>query len=432
MIYVVFICILTLYLRSKGFGIFAVGEHPVLITLLVKYFVFLIPAIIVTNIDGLDLVVHSSTYGISSESLDLGNLYLLINLFFFVIVFSFFVFCFGKIYLNYEVVPSVHTNGHFKSFVLLLFSLQLAWLTYSLYMGDAKPMLYLLQGDFQQANIAKKDIIEGVAGSKLPIVSYLPKYLFVFAPMFIYYVKHINSSKFYGVLFIVSMLFSVFYFIASGHKAPLLFFMIYFYIFKCALKKSGIATFIRFFIFLLVVGGGGYLISFGFLTEASFGYGLHSLLERIFVGQSQGLYYIIEYIEPSFKYLSSWVPFSSLFFDEVVRADIEVVSIAFPDSQSYSNMNTIFIGEAYSVLGFPGVLFSSLVVWLFVFSVAYYFREKTKSTPLFFVPLSFCFFSNIPIAQGVSYFFLPKELFVCFLFFLFLYFFYARAEKGHF
>ena len=415
-------------LRNVGYGIGNHKEHPALFTLLVKYFVFVLPAMVVTNMD-VPLLLNSSRYGVSSESLYLGNMFLILNLFILLFVIFVFKVVGGRLYLNYYIEPAVHNRFKVYYFTLGLLFLQIFWISYSVFSGDALPLLNILQGDFVQANINKKAIIEGELGSKMPVISYIPKYFFVFVPIFLHYSYVVFGGVKRKTLFVLSLLFSFFYFLASGHKAPLFFFLIYFFFYRRAIlpESAGILKTLLFFMVLAISVVLVYLLSFGYLNESSLEYGVNSLLERVFVGQSQGLYYIIEFIEPNLKYLSSWVPFSSLMFDSVSRADIDVVALVFPDSKSYSNRNTVFIGEAYSVFGSFGVFFSSIYVWVFYFSIAYLFRSLSKKKPLFFVPVCYSVFYNIPITQGASFFFIPKELIVVVFFYLVLYFFYLMC-----
>lgn len=426
-----FLLITIIFFKITKIGLYSSGEnaHPFFLVIYFKLFISCVPVIFLAFNDNIETILSSNDYGVRKDILTEGSFYIIISVIILLFVIFLFRSTFGKLYLNY------HTHDikdfYWTKFSLVLISIQLIWLFTLIIQGDAKPLYYLLSGDALSANSYKAMLIRGEVGSKIPVLSYLPKYLFIFCPLFFYNLK-INDNKF-KIYFYFSFFISLFYFLMSGHKAPIFLFLMFFFFIKYRSSKIKVYKHIPIFILFVISCSYLYLASFNYLDSyGKIEYGISQFLERVFVSQSQGLFYILEYIEPDFTYAYNWIPFSSLFIDNVQTADADVVKLLFPDSQSYVNMNTLFIAEAYSVFGVLGIFFSSFFVWSLILLMAYKFRDFSNRNSFFFVPLSYSFFINLPISQNFSFFISPKEIIVfsAFFYLLYLTFLYLIKKKS--
>lgn len=428
--YLFFITVIFLYLNKLGLHTTGQILHPVFFSIYFKFFISCFSSVIVLNSEEFTTILSSSDYGITAQTLVLGSLLLIVCALLFFVILFFFRGVYGRLYLNY--LYEGKSFSKIKRFMSTLLMLQFFWLFFMVLSGDAKPLLYLISGDVVQANLYKAMIIRGELGSKMPVISYIPKYFFVFTPFFIILACENYREKLLNLFTVGSLLFTSLYFLMSGHKAPIFLFLMFLFLMTSRHYKIRLHIHIPAFVILLSFSLFLYLYSFGFLTsEENINYGISQFLERVFVSQSQGLFYILEYISPDFKYAASWFPFSSVFFDSVTTADSEIVKILFPGSLTYVNMNTIFIAEAFSVFGLFSALASIFYVWIIIFIISYVFRDLTKKSPVFFSSMCYAFFFNLPLSQNFAFFIFPKELIVVSLFFVLLYYYYKHLTKSN-
>ncbi|MEQ5075465.1 O-antigen polymerase [Providencia alcalifaciens] len=424
-----YLIIVTLcFAKLNKLGLCSLGPnaHPFFFAIYFKFFISCVPVVFLLFSSELESILTSKEYGVSYESLVDGVTYIIIC----TIILSFILFIFrilfGRLYLNYNLDNNTVSFSQFAFFLLIL---QISWLILLILSGDAKPIYYLLTNNSIAANDYKAMLIRGEVGSKMPIISYIPKYLFTFCPFFFYLLK--CSRKTSSLYFYISILLSSFYFLMSGHKAPLFIFLLFFILMKY--RKSKIRVHIHIPLLALITFSCAYLflLNFNYLeSPEKLKYGIHQFLERLFISQSQGLFYILEYIQPNVNYSYNWLPFSSIFIDNISTADSDVVRILFPDSQSYVNMNSIFIAEAYSVFGSIGILLSSIWVGIFISFFAYKFRDLSNKDPFFFTPLAYAFFINLPISQNFTFFISPKETLVFIIFFSILHLIFNALKKS--
>jgi len=142
------------------------------------------------------------------------------------------------------------------------------------------------------------------------------------------------------------------------------------------------------------------------------------LLDRPIFGQIQGMYYMYEYYPPSFDTLMSKFLFSSHLASGIaIPPDQYIVEYIYPFSDHVVNVNTYFIGEAWSFGGESGVLFFSLLVGLFLFLYIvfwnFFIAYETELTYL----MALVFFSTLPINQSLQFIIYQKYFLYFMIFF---------------
>ncbi|WP_160317087.1 hypothetical protein, partial [Trabulsiella odontotermitis] len=99
-----------------------------------------------------------------------------------------------------------------------------------------------------------------------------------------------------------------------------------------------------------------------FVTGADISESLTRAVDRFVLGQNQGFYHIINSIKPDEKY---W--FTGFFFVEQFgiipsRADMDVIPYTIYAGSDIVNVNSYYMGEAWSMFGVMGLLFSPVIV----------------------------------------------------------------------
>ncbi len=315
-------------------------------------------------------------------------------------------------------------------FLMLIISVQFIVLFIHLYsLGSNIPLLLLLRGDPASAGEAKKLIITGSIGFfKKPIIGYWLKYYFYFVPLFAYYSSFLFKKNIFKIIFIISIIISLFYFMIDGHKSVPVTFLFIFVIYRSMfVRQSNVKLFFASCSLVSMVFI-YYLASFDLFGRLQ--YGTNRFLQRLFVLQGQGLYYIYEFIEPSFAYVLPLVPFTSIMFPGSRKADAIVMEYLFGPSSSNVNMNSLFIAETYSFSGMFGVIISPFHVWSIIIILSLLLRRFTRKDSLFFIPLAFSVVPHIPFTQNISYFIFPKELVSISILFFILYVIFLRTRKS--
>lgn len=144
------------------------------------------------------------------------------------------------------------------------------------------------------------------------------------------------------------------------------------------------------------------------------------VFERPVYGQIQGMYYMYQYYTPSLGAMFSKFYFSSVFMSEIVPPDVFIVDYVYPNSEHVVNVNSFFLGEAWSFLGRWGVYFFPWVVAIsVVFYMFYFIIFLMKKNPLLGYLMSFVFFSMLPINQSLQLIIYQKFFIYYLLFFIF-------------
>lgn len=121
-------------------------------------------------------------------------------------------------------------------------------------------------------------------------------------------------------------------------------------------------------------------------------------LTRIFTGQSEGLFYIFQYLDPSPAYAWLGIPLGpSLLLPQVDPAAV-VVQILFPGAgDTWLNSNTYLVAHAWAILGDAGIVLAPVFVLLNIVLISLLFRRAIKQSPALYYPLYFWLIVRLPI-----------------------------------
>ncbi len=124
-------------------------------------------------------------------------------------------------------------------------------------------------------------------------------------------------------------------------------------------------------------------------------------LDRPVFGQVQGVYYMYEYYPVSMDAAFSKFYFSTGYNE--MAPDIYIADIIYPDAEHIVNVNTYFIGEAWSFAGLLGVLISpwliclSLMIYMFLSRYVIGYRFAMGYV------MAMIFFATLPVNQSLQF-----------------------------
>lgn len=291
------------------------------------------------------------------------------------------------------------------------------------------PILLLINGyDSMEVNILKAAFLNDKVGVRIPYFDFLIKILFPFSSLFIFNLMYsYTKTNYLKILFIFSLILNIFYFTHDAQKAPFFMFLImlgFLYMYYEGIRKRliilGLITIISLFQFFntLIVSNE---------TDRIFE---NAFFQRLIIGQNWGMYYIDDWINPNIEYIKSAIPLINKFDENhIKRADEELMIMKFGVTDVHVNMNTYYLGEAYSMFGVLGYIISPLIVVLSMVIYILIFLKLYRINYIFFLPVSVIFFFNIPITQAFYPFLFQKEAIIQFLAISILYMIYKFIIK---
>lgn len=286
------------------------------------------------------------------------------------------------------------------------------------------PLIVSFRGDLVAAQILKAQLITGEI-SKLPeFLNQIFRILIPLVPfMAANQVFSQNGSKKHKWTLILSFLAAAVYYTYDLQKAPL--FLFVFGLMFIHAYHRGLRWKILIIIPMLIIallGINAFYFNITNLNDIMFL--IEKVVTRLFIMQNQGMYYIVEHIKPDTEFLKTGAILSSFIFSDLPeRPSSIVMKIMYGYSAANVNMNTYFLGQAYSSAGTIGVILSSLIIGSHLCIYLVIFKKLYKKNIEFFMPLSVVFYLFfIPINQGFNSFLYGRNaiFFIVFGFFVYL------------
>jgi hypothetical protein len=267
---------------------------------------------------------------------------------------------------------------------------------------DNIPILHLFRGDLMRAQVLKAEILTGVIPSNIPYLGILFKLYILFLPAYLCNLLLFTRGR-EGILpvklsilkayFYLSFLITFVYLTHQAHKGPLVLYLLMLFSIKLFYRKFDVK--LLFFVLCTFIV---LILFFYFSYDISNIEGLFQLFfNRAFLSQNFGMYLIYQWVEPDVNSAFHGIPFVKNFMVLSARADeIVMVYLNGGHTDGNVNMNTFFLGEAYSAFGLVGAVIAPfLVVLVLLVTFAFYsFGARINSTiffPLLYIHLFFFF-----------------------------------------
>lgn len=241
-------------------------------------------------------------------------------------------------------------------------------------------------------NIYVKNIIMIVI---TPILSYIA-----------YIYMRTTKEKKWIILFALSFILNIFIKTYDFSKAPLIYYICYFFIIEIMLGKTfKLKKIIPFIIAVIILVVVFYTIVMGYegsLISLSSG-----PLSRVVISQAGALFLHFDAFPNIIDYLDghSFPPFTKIFFGDGeydIRSGREVMELYSPtavENGTAGVLSTAFLGEAYANFGFVGVAIAPIIIGI-IFSAILCIYLKSKKTPLNIILYLECFIIFTTVLQG--------------------------------
>jgi hypothetical protein len=287
------------------------------------------------------------------------------------------------------------------------------------------PLLLVLSGDLLAATEAKIRILTKQTGVTLfgfnYIVRSFPSYIYIASVLV--YVSDKKNKRFRN-LFMVNLFLAAIDSLYDVQKQAIVFLALasfwIFYIqkgnFMALLKGGAIAS---------VLAGSMFVLTLDYSSGQAI---LDDTANRIFLAQTEGMFFIRELIDPAIKYMWLGFPLAGLFGLEQLDPAAEVIPILFPTvGDTWLNSNTYYIAHAWTIFGDWAVLLGPFFVLINIVVVLLVAQPLIKTGSVIYYAVIFWLLIKMPIVNIFTEFLWMKVVldaliniaFVSFLIFLF-------------
>ncbi|GGB60521.1 hypothetical protein [Shewanella inventionis] len=312
--------------------------------------------------------------------------------------------------LKYQFLVSESDFAKLSNVLILVSFLYVLFL---FVLNDSLPIAVLFRDGLVSGYLARVEYQNNMESFRIPYVSDLMdqvvqyQFLFIIVGAKLLNIK-ISKSKLFFSFLLVFLLLAI-----DLQKSPIIIYsLLVIYVFH---SFSG--NFRKLFLLSLMIIPFVVLI-YLVTTEIPIDYILTSISDRLFLGQNQGFYHILNSISPMDKYMWQGFPFSSFFNLEQYRADIDILPKIYDKSEYMSmvNANSFFLGQAWSMYGYLGLLISPWIVGFLISLYVKFFDFLISKNIYLFLPMSFLLIPTLKINQSFTYFLFPKHIIFNFLF----------------
>lgn len=391
--------------------IFGYKAHPLGLFFLIQIFVFSLPGVFFKSF----IDVSSFRYdGINNSTILFIGVIYLYSIFSIMILVPFFLkifkcnsysLYFGNIdnKFNYELISKVY--------ILI----GLLCMLFHIYMIKDVPLIKALSGDIRGAYLARVDMQNNPDDYKIPYVSNLLSIFMLYQFLFTYYLWRIGNKTrlIYLLLSFIIAFYSITYDIQKYKFIILLISLVFMDTaisgkYRSLLFKS---LFIIFALFQLYIWTMPESDNLEFI-----------IMDRIIFAQNQGFYHMINALTPSDKYWSDGFYFVKRLGLIVEKPDVDVVPYIYGYNAPVVNVNSFFLGQAWAMFGYIGLIFSPIIVSLSISLMVKILDFLVSKLSVFTIPFMFMIIPTMKLNQSFSYFLYGKEYLTNMILFLFVLF----------
>ncbi|GKV76993.1 hypothetical protein PEC106568_21670 [Pectobacterium carotovorum subsp. carotovorum] len=377
--------------------------HPIALFFIIQFCIFSLPGVIIISFFGHDSPRY---WGINTDLKFEIGLWYIYSIVIFIIITLFFLKLFNVRFYDKFVSRELNFNSIEKKINIILF-ISILSLGLNLFFSKTPPLFYLIKGDVEMAYSARFDMQTNPQDYYLPYISNFVSLLLTYQFYFICYCYVFSNKKssFFKICLLISFIISAINCLYETQKAPLIYLLLG-GVFIFYLKRQKINKLIISFFTIAIIA----TLLQSFVVDVGFFDAIDSSADRFLLGQNQGFYHIINSVTPDEKY---W--FSGFYFIERLgittsRADVDIVSyLDFYKGTDVVNVNSYYLGEAWSMFGYYGLIFSPFIVAisfsLFIKIIDFLIGVNS----VFFLPYAIYLIPEFRINQSFNYFLYGKE-----------------------
>lgn len=385
--------------------------HPFGLFVFIQFIVISVPGVILISFLGYDSERYNGINEYSRFVIGVWYIYTFITLFFCLFLL---VKYGGMNWYKKYISNTISYEQYIKCFYMLIF-ISFVFLVLKAVFSKPAPIYYLILGDIDKAYETRIDMQLNPSEYYIPYFSRFITMFIIYQFYFCFYFYMFSSKKknIMRVLLVVSFSMAALEALYDTQKAPLVFLLLG-ALFIYQLKSR------NFFKLLmpcvLLIGTVVFLQSL--VTGADISESIGKAVDRFILGQNQGFYHIINSIIPNEKYWFNGFFFIEQFGIEPARADMDVLPYTIYAGTDIVNVNSYFMGEAWSMFGYYGLLISPFVVAFMIFLYLKIIDLYIGVEPVFTIPFMIYFVPEMRVQQSFTYFLYSKTFILSFILFI--------------
>ena len=265
------------------------------------------------------------------------------------------------------------------------------------------PFVLMLHGDLLGAIEAKISILTKQTGITFfgfnYIVRSFPSYVYIAA--ILTYLAYSENAKCRNLLYINTLLASVDSLYDLQKQSIVLLALSTFWILY--IQNGKFLVLIKGVVIASVFAAAMLMVTLGDMTSNEI---LEQTINRIFIAQAEGMFFIVQLIGPSTKYVWLGFPLASLFGLAQLDPAAEVIPILFPSvSDAWLNSNTYYIAHAWTIFEEFAIVVGPLFILLNILAILLMTQPLVSNGPVIYYALVFWLIIKMPVANIFTEFF---------------------------
>jgi len=413
-IYGAFIYYVFSYARIKFLGATA---HPIGLFFVIQILIFSMPGVLMVSF----FDVSSERYfGINNDELvTIGIWYLYaVTVMLLIVLFLFKGLGLYRYQFELNKIREFDFDAHWSGCILIICFCVVTIVLQQL-LFEAPPIYHLMTGDSELAYLTRVDMQENPEKYYPPYVRFALNFINIFQVYYVYFFYcRLKIKKLSHALYLfISLAIATYQALYETQKAPIVFILIGLSFIGYLNSPKMVSNIIK-IIFIFV----GVILFSSLIIDADFNSAFTGVIDRVFLGQNQGFYQIISNIKPDEKYWFQDVYFAGSLGVNPSRADVDVIPYIYGDRDDVVNVNSFFLGQAWSMFGELGLIISPFIVATSISIFIMICDKLIKISPTIFIPFMIYTIPSLSINQSFTQFLYGKYFilnFICIFIFYF-------------
>ena len=274
--------------------------------------------------------------------------------------------------LSDEISRNVGKHSYKVIFIFLIIIL------FELIRVPSIPLLVFITDGASAGSISRGEVITYQIENGIPILGYFLVFFPSLAVIWLYFLK-LKGEFSKNIFWIIVLIYTFYYLLFLGKGFFITPLLICFLIKSLVFNKP--VSFLAPFALIAFSMPLFFLASEGSIQEV-----INLFLNRAFVVQSEGMFWIREfYTAPSIEATMYGMPFNYLFGISGFDPSVEVVKILFGDVTGWVNANSFFVGQGWVMLGNSIIILGPLLIILNIFLIKLTFPLFKYSRKYYFL-----------------------------------------------
>lgn len=404
----IFLCVV---FKSAGINFVGRKSHPLTLFVVMQFCILSLPGVILISFLGFESKRYAGIDETIKSSVGYWYVY---SLFVYFFILFLLLKSFRCVWYDKFVAEKIDNKCNDDLFNIVLF-MALILFVLKIVFSKPAPLWYLMLGDAHTAYAVRVDMQLNHEKYYIPYISkFISQYLvyqFYFCLYYFVFAVKKNKRMFLGVM--LSFVIAAIECLYDTQKAPFIFMLVgalfIFYLKKQSFLKVTLPVLMIFFVLIVMQS---------VVSDSDLLVGVNHAVDRFILGQNQGFYHIINSINPDPKYWFNGFYFIKQLGVEVSRADVDVLPYTIYKDSEIVNVNSYYLGEAWSMFGVLGLILSPFIVAIMTFVYVKVIDLLIGNEALMTIPFMVYFIPTINVQQSFNYFLYSKSFCLSLLLFL--------------